>query len=90
MTTRIERGATLLDEREPGWEQRIDLDRLDMSSTCDCVLGQLAPMPYGFGPMVRFLGIAGETARLGFMTWGPESYGRLTAKWRALIASRRT
>lgn len=39
---RVAAGAAFLDEREPGWWERIDLDRLDMSSECRCVLGQLA------------------------------------------------
>jgi hypothetical protein len=39
---RVERGAALLDERLPGWAKQIDLTILDLSSGCDCVLGQLA------------------------------------------------
>jgi hypothetical protein len=41
MTERVVRGAALLDERMPGWEAKIDLDRLDLNSAWDCVLGQL-------------------------------------------------
>lgn len=36
-----ERGAELLDNRWPGWWQEIDLSRLDLSDSCNCVLGQL-------------------------------------------------
>ena len=39
---RVAAGAAYLDEREPGWWQRIDLDRLDLQAQCRCVLGQLA------------------------------------------------
>jgi hypothetical protein len=39
---RIERGAALLDERAPGWRQRIDLEKLELSSCTTCVLGQVA------------------------------------------------
>jgi hypothetical protein len=45
MTTIAERvaaGAAFLDEREPGWWERINLDELDLHSACRCVLGQLA------------------------------------------------
>ena len=45
MSTEAERvaaGAAYLNEREPGWLQRIDLDRLDLKAPCRCVLGQLA------------------------------------------------
>lgn len=40
-TEAAERGAALLDVEFPGWETRIDLDRLDMYSVYDCILGQL-------------------------------------------------
>lgn len=36
-------GAEWLDEHEPGWEGRIDLAKLDLSDSCRCVLGQVAP-----------------------------------------------
>lgn len=36
-----ERGAELLDNRWPGWWQEVDLSRLDLSNSCQCVLGQL-------------------------------------------------
>jgi hypothetical protein len=45
MTTvaeRVAKGAAFLDEREPGWDARIDLDTLDLQAPCRCVLGQLA------------------------------------------------
>ncbi len=45
MTTtaeRVARGAAFLDEKMPGWDQRIDLDKLDLAAPCRCVLGQLA------------------------------------------------
>lgn len=35
------RGAELLDNRWPGWWQEVDLSRLDLSDSCNCVLGQL-------------------------------------------------
>ena len=37
----VNRGVILLNEREPGWLDRIDLDRLSLSSLCNCVLGQV-------------------------------------------------
>lgn len=39
---RVAAGAEFLDQREPGWWQRIDLDRLEMRRSCACVLGQLS------------------------------------------------
>lgn len=38
---RVARGAALLDEKRPGWAERIDLPTLSMASDCMCVLGQL-------------------------------------------------
>ena len=37
----VTRGAVWLDEKEPGWWERIDLERLDMDSLTDCIIGQL-------------------------------------------------
>lgn len=38
--TRVARGVALLDEKLPGWDQRIDLDALDIGNACNCILGQ--------------------------------------------------
>ena len=38
---RVTAGAFALDAAKPGWENQIDLDRLDVSSPVNCVLGQL-------------------------------------------------
>jgi len=39
----IAKGAALLDEKWPGWENVISLDTLDIGSSCDCIIGQLYP-----------------------------------------------
>jgi hypothetical protein len=41
ITERVAAGAAFLDEHEPGWDQRIDLDQLNIASSCRCMLGQL-------------------------------------------------
>lgn len=38
---RVKRGAALLDEKHPGWAEKIDKLLLDMNDCYDCVLGQL-------------------------------------------------
>lgn len=38
----VQKGAALLDVRLPGWADQIDLDTLELSNGCRCVLGQLA------------------------------------------------
>jgi hypothetical protein len=93
---RVARGAALLDEREPGWWQRIDLDRLYIGSTCDCVLGQLHGGSYVDG--VQDLDLLYGTEDHGFMwhTRGVTDYdaeeaeaNELEAEWRTLIEERR-
>lgn len=39
---RVKRGAALLDQKLPGWFVEIDLEKLNLASDCQCVLGQLA------------------------------------------------
>ena len=39
--TQARKGAELLDQHMPGWEDQIDLATLDGVSTNDCILGQL-------------------------------------------------
>jgi hypothetical protein len=80
--TPAERGAALLDEKKPGWEQLIDRDRLDMSSTNTDVLGQL----YGsYGAGLSQLG--GSLGAYGFGAGGG-TYPELTREWRQLITAR--
>lgn len=37
----VERGASLLDQQLPGWASMIDVSTLELSSSCNCVAGQL-------------------------------------------------
>jgi len=34
-------GPSLLDDKYPGWYKKIDLEKLDMYSAYNCILGQL-------------------------------------------------
>jgi hypothetical protein len=98
ITERVERGAALLDERRPGWWQLIDLDALDIRSTCNCVAGQLGALGGDEDPYLktmRDLGIhLGEPERgYGFDAYqvfrGGGEYEALTEAWRGLILHRR-
>jgi hypothetical protein len=89
---RVAAGAALLDEAEPGWDQRIDLDLLDIMDSCGCPAGQ--PDGRGYGAGLTALGLAEESparlAELGFH-WGA-AFGdidALNAAWRELIEARR-
>jgi len=96
IAARVARGAALLDERMPGWDQRINLDRLDLHSPCRCILGQIFPASSRDG------GYWDGIKELGLASWGPdpggaEAYGfttarnfqMLTAEWRRVIGARR-
>jgi hypothetical protein len=94
---RVARGAALLDEREPGWWQRIDLSKLDLASTCRCVLGQLntdrdGPYPRWSDILDRFgVQLRNEFSH-GFNVGGEGTeakFANLTAAWRELIEERR-
>lgn len=38
---RVAKGAALLDDSQPGWADRIDLETFDILDPCGCTLGQL-------------------------------------------------
>ena len=93
---RVAAGAALLDEREPGWWQRINLARLDLEAPCRCILGQLDD-DLGEGRwrdlLARFGVAACDDAYYGFNAeegrQEPGQYASLTAAWRELIGARR-
>ena len=87
---RVERGAALLDAKQPGWAPRIDLVALDMSSGLTCVLGQLYAGGYDTG--VEALGLGLNDPTYGFVehtttAWGVD-YARLLPLWREAIEAR--
>ena len=100
ITERVAAGAAALDEREPGWHERIDLARLATSSCRRCVLGQV------FGRFItgrEALGTDGaelgdrETIAFGFAVTGDEKaadkpdareYPLLDAEWKRVIGAR--
>ncbi len=93
VSRQVARGAALLDEKIPGWAERIDLARLQMNSCHDCVIGQLFPVesdwvtPYGRG--MEALGVwdlRGDAAGHGFDGACAVALG---AEWRRVIIKRR-
>jgi hypothetical protein len=96
---RVAAGAAWLDEHEPGWVDRIDTDRLDLSSRCRCVLGQLempllaaadADDAFEIGVERRQLSIY-TTSLLGFdrCPWGLpiQTYAETEAEYDQLTAA---
>jgi|SRR4051812_20165352 len=97
-------GGRWLDVRGPayGWLDRVDLDRLDIRSSDDCVLGQVfrdrSPGETGYAWACRMLPPRTGTARLTEMGFfypyeDPEDYAHgcatLTEAWRYYITARR-
>lgn len=88
---RVAKGVEWLDANRPLWIREIDLYRLEMSSPCNCVLGQtfgnwwdrpdeLAhDWPFGFS----MRDLPDEFAD------DDEAYDALTAEWRRVITARR-
>lgn len=100
---RVARGVALLDEKLPGWDRRIDLDKLDLASPCNCVLGQTwdeqsddPDDPYFLHASRLFgrLDVQEEVAH-GFNSThvlGVEAVSEmntLTAEWKCVILARR-
>lgn len=97
---RIAAGEAWLDHVLPaGWDATVDLDRLDLSSGCDDVLGQIGA-PYGvdYGcwtgrrpqhPDLPTLTVV-EAALFGFTTTQSAEWPLLTATWRQRLADRQT
>lgn len=83
------RGAAWLDERVPGWAERINPDWFTIASCTKCVLGQLFGH-YGIG-LVK-LDLMKDSDWLGFSineACGPAYCGQLDEAWRREISGRR-
>jgi hypothetical protein len=102
ITQVVGRGAALLDRECPGWENEIDLTRLDLSSVYDCVLGQIygveparrryARPGYSYGREELGIGCIQASIDHGFsLGHDPLSYDyrSLTSEWAHLVATRR-
>src|SRR5258708_40306755 len=93
---RVARGAALLDEKMPGWAEHIDLDTLNLASSCRCVLGQLHPNleapDDAYLDGLNHLDVSTtDDSGYGFDTSDEDDdeYERLTTTWRELIEARR-
>lgn len=92
---RVAKGAAFLDERTPGWWQRIDLSSLDMDDADQCVFGQVCG-PYHESAIEIFGNNWGAPAAHGFNAEGGErtyaewafEIAELDAEWRRAIAAR--
>lgn len=80
----VRRGIAWLDDHyEDSWVQRINLERLRLSSACFCILGQLEG---SFLTALEVWGLSSEEAsELGFTAPFEELYSILTEVWREEI-----
>lgn len=94
LAMRVRRGVALLDEKVPGWHNRIDVATLELGDTRCCVVGQLMPET-SFWTLCYsdWLGLHGRTE---FEAHGfdVEAYSRwsefdaLTRLWRFVVRRR--
>jgi hypothetical protein len=85
---------SFLDERVPGWRERINTETLELSQDCDCVAGQLNGS-FDIFQELHGLNVA-QSEQLGFyVKWrGPahdyrptsERYAALTEAWKRALA----
>ena len=97
---RVSRGAALLDEACPGWaaslQDELRYRRLDMSSSCGCVLGQLfGSYVKGFKeavahkPSTELFGAAGHGFTLDWEEqWSARLWYALEIAWMVAIEQR--
>lgn len=100
---RVERGATYLDEVDPGWHRRVDAETLELEDGEHCVLGQLhGEFRLGLGRSHVLTLSSAPRASLspvayGFKcvegvsdAWQARDYELLTAAWREAVRTRAT
>lgn len=88
---RVQAGATFLDANVPGWWKKIDLEKLDISSPFDCIIGQLyGRCYYGLEVLGCLLGCCENKDNLGFAlsVYCKDTYCILTKIWKNLIQQR--
>lgn len=93
---RVAAGAAFLDEHDPGWDQRINVAALDISSCEKCVFGQLRDNYWRGLQWLHRVDPGAEQIDLGFMFKSsdePEDedadIAGLTAEWKRVIGARR-
>lgn len=90
---RVANGAAWLDENRPGWLGDIDVNRIDISSGCNCILGQ-AFGHYSDSPEEARWDDGFIAADRGFIAAGVHSLvaddeEALADEWRRVISARR-
>lgn len=80
---RVRNGAAFLDERVPGWRERVDPDELAIQQCDYCVLGQVfGSVADGCASLALYDGSVGRLQRLGFYWYNGEGLAALNTAWR--------
>ncbi len=91
----IEAGAKLLEDKiGPVWLERQDLEKLDLSDTCNCIVGQACPDKSYLWALMDLLEdrtdeVIDTSIAYGFATEDGRNYPELTQEWKHLITERR-
>jgi len=85
----VDKGEVWLDENIPGWWEKVDLRKLDMSNGCKCVLGQVEE-DYSVSRHSHNLSTQ-RCCSMGLILYPRFSldYPALTAEWKKRIKARR-
>jgi hypothetical protein len=91
----IARGAALLDQQFPGWDEHIDVERLDMLECADCIFGQFfGSYDDGVRTFPQFVRSNNERYSHGFSlktnSENDPRWNELRDAWVRLITLRRT
>ena len=83
---RVQNGICFLDERVPGWRERIDLDTLDVTDAQNCIVCQLFGA-FGDGIVTELCISSDQAERLGFCPMGPSSTDAVgvDAAWKSAL-----
>ena len=90
----VKAGANWLDQVHPGWDEKVNLETLDINSCKDCVIGQLLGNYCGNSKL--HVTVIESGSQLGFCTPSieaddedGEAMTALTLTWKELIEARR-
>lgn len=82
---RVANGAALLDEKKPGWRDKINLEELDISDPSRCVVGQLYQGRGGYLHGLSDLQTY-SSYETGFAIENAGEYPLLTAEWKLVLS----
>jgi hypothetical protein len=96
-TEQIKAGAKLLDEKKPDWLERQNLESLNLSDPCSCVVAQSCPDMHYVDALVELFEVDDDeevdlfemSSNHGFATDCIGEYPQLTKGWKAYIQERR-